>query len=335
MEFHPTNSKPLIMAADKKGSFGILDASTTHPDQDDEDNESRLPDITSLKPHTRTIPAFIISNTSPNLIYTASYDNSIRCLDLTTGKSSEAVVLPNWEFSGVQQLDAHTLLFSTITGDLGTSDTRTRPEESVVWEHFMDKKIGGLSINPADPFQFATASLDRTVKLWDLRQATAATPPVLLAQHTSDLSVSAVSYSPTGHKIATTSYDDTVKIHRIPFPTAEFHSFNAKLAAETDADSPAPYYLAPEHVVKHNNQTGRWVTILRPVWQEAPADGFNKICVASMSRGIDVFSEDGEVVAKLSERTDLVTAVPAVARLHRSRNWCVGGTGSGKVVLYM
>lgn len=91
--------------------------------------------------------------------------------------------------------------------------------------------------------------------------------------------------------------------------------------------------LEPSKVIRHNNQTGRWVTILRAVWQEKPKDGVDKLVIANMNQGIDVFGEGGEVLAHLRGEGK-VTAVPAVARLHRSREWVVGGTGSGKVVFF-
>lgn len=53
-----------------------------------------------------------------------------------------------------------------------------------------------------------------------------------------------------------------------------------------------------------------------------------------MNRFVDIYSSAGEQLAQLGGE-GLVTAVPAVAVLHRSRDWVVGGTASGKVCLWM
>ncbi|KAA8913624.1 WD repeat-containing protein [Sphaerosporella brunnea] len=305
LSFHPTTTKPLIFAGDKVGNFGILSCAP--------DSGSDEPDITQFKPHARTISSFFIPPSAPETLYTASYDASVRRLDLNAGKSIEVYVHPQEApFSAINALDegCNTLLFSTLEGEIGRYDIRTK-DPAEVWQ-CSDKKIGGCHMLPTDRNYFATASLDRTVKIWDLRKMDAP-----IATHDSRLSVSSAQWSSTG-KLATTSYDDTVKI------------YNPDLAKLARGD----VELEAEHSIPHNNQTGRWVTILRAVWQETPEDGVQKLVVANMNRGIDVFGEDGDLLAHLSDQ-ERVSAVPAVARAHPSRLWVAGGTGSGKVVLYM
>jgi hypothetical protein len=236
--------------------------------------------------------------------------------------------------SAINALDdaCHTLLFSTLEGGVGRYDTREPDSKAEMWQ-CSDKKIGGCHVFPNDPNYFATASLDRTVKIWDLRHMEAP-----LATHGNRLSVSAAQWSSTG-KLATTSYDDTVKIYN---PDLEgLAGIKAKVKAEAtepgETGFPTDFEgveMEPEHTIPHNNQTGRWVTILRAVWQEQPEDNVQKLVVANMNRGIDVYGEDGVQLAHLSDG-ELVSAVPAVARAHPSRTWFAGGTASGKVVLYM
>ncbi|KAF8247718.1 WD40 repeat-like protein [Wilcoxina mikolae CBS 423.85] len=305
LEFHPTTEKKLIFAGDKVGNLGILNAS------DSDSNET--PDISTYKLHARTISSFFIPPSSPSSLITSSYDSTIRRFDLNSGKSVELFVHPDEEaFSSVNPLDdeCRVLLYSTLDGQVGQYDTRDK-KPAVTWS-CSEKKIGGCHVLPTNRNFIATASLDRTVKIWDLRNMV---DPV--GSHDSRLSVSAAMWSSTG-KLATTSYDDTVKIYN---PTSLLQE---KRKGE----------LEPEFVVKHNNQTGRWVTILRAVWQESPEDGVQKLVIANMNRGIDVFGDDGEYLAQLADN-EKVSAVPAVARAHPSRSWIAGGTGSGKVVLYV
>ena len=91
--------------------------------------------------------------------------------------------------------------------------------------------------------------------------------------------------------------------------------------------------MKPTAIIKHNNQTGRWVTILKPQWQERPEDGIQKFAIGNMNRFVDVYSSDGEQLAQLSGEG--ITAVPAVAHFHPTKDWVAGGTASGKLCLWM
>ena len=303
---------------------------------DDDDGDEAEPAITSFKLHSRPISAINFSPHDANALYTASYDSSIRRLDLQRGTAVEVWVPPadddDEPVSGVEisPTDPHVLHFSTLNGTFGRADLRAPARQAVMLAPLSDKKIGGFSLHPRHPHLMASAGLDRKLQLWDLRGAGSGTrsgarfsarAPALLAQHTSRLSVSHAAFNAAG-QIATASYDDTIKIHQCD-PTA---------AASADpADAPD---LPPRLIIPHNCQTGRWVTILRPQWQARPADGVAKLCIANMARAVDVFDgATGQRVARLAD--DAVTAVPAVAQFHPSRNWVAGGTASGKCCLWL
>lgn len=73
---------------------------------------------------------------------------------------------------------------------------------------------------------------------------------------------------------------------------------------------------------------------LRAQWQQQPQDGIQKFCIGNMNRYVDVYSAKGEQLAQLGN-TDLITAVPAVAQFHPTKDWIAGGTASGKLCLWM
>lgn len=75
-----------------------------------------------------------------------------------------------------------------------------------------------------------------------------------------------------------------------------------------------------------------WVTILRAQWQQSPPGGQQKFVIANMNRFLDIYTENGEQLAQLSD--DSITAVPAVAQFHPTQDWVAGGTGSGKLALF-
>ncbi|KAI1742832.1 WD40-repeat-containing domain protein [Xylaria scruposa] len=330
LTFHPMLDKPIVLAGDKKGTLGFFDGSQKTPDypeDDDEDFDVPLPQIGAFEVHNRTITSIKIPMFDQNSVITSSYDSSIRCLDLQTQVSTQLWAPEADEDElGISCIDISpeakdTIIFSTLEGSLGRIDRRSK-SKAEIWG-LTDNKIGGFSLNPLLPHLLATASLDRTLKIWDLRMVKGKGDlrhPALLGEHTSRLSVSHASWSRGGH-IATSSYDDTVKIYN--FTSA------AKWKPGHDI---VDKEMKPAVSIPHNNQTGRWVTILKPQWQTNPADGVQKFVIANMNRFVDVFDEHGTQLAQLDG--DGITAVPAVAEFHPVRNWVAGGNGSGKLTLW-
>jgi WD40 repeat protein len=214
------------------------------------------------------------------------------------------------------------IYFSTLHGVVGRHDLRD-PKSTEQW-YLHEKKIGGFSLHPLQPHILATASLDRTVKIWDLRKISGKgddRAPALVGEHGSRLSVSHAAWSAGGH-LATSSYDDTVKVYSFP------DAGTWKAGHELDEAA-----MNPTHMIRHNNQTGQWVTILKPQWQQQPGDGIPKFVIGNMNRFVDVFAADGSQLAQLGGEG--ITAVPAVAQFHPTLDWVAGGTGSGKLCLWM
>ncbi|OGE55287.1 hypothetical protein PENARI_c004G04459 [Penicillium arizonense] len=330
MAFHPSESKPLIFAGDKMGHLGMLDASQEKPtvNEDDEDEDDPDPVLTTLKPHTRTISSMIVNPSKPTHLYTASYDSSIRELDLEKMTSSEKYAPESTNIdeavSAVDMVadDPNTLYWTTLNGEFGRYDMRMPLKESNVssWQ-LSEKKIGGFTLCPSQPHFVATASLDRFLRLWDLRKLSFDNP-VPVAEHENRLSVSHAAFNAAG-QIATSSYDDTIKIYDVG--AKGLSSWKEKHTLQ-DGD------FTPDTVVRHNCQTGRWVTILRPQWQQNPQSPIQRFCIGNMNRFVDIYSSSGDQLAQLGG--DGITAVPAVAVFHRSKNWVAGGTASGKLCLW-
>ncbi|KAI7550047.1 DNA damage-binding protein [Hortaea werneckii] len=337
--FHPNQEKALVFAGDKLGNLGLFDASQTAPqevkqeaDDADEDGDADHefePAISTFKVHTRTISAFQFAPNDANSLYTASYDSSVRKLDLEKGQAIEVYApedkAADAAVSGVEisRTDPNMLHFTTLDGAFGIHDLRTPAHETVELLQLSEKKIGGFSLHPAHPHIIATASLDRTMKIWDLRKISGkhdARAPHMVGEHTSKLSVSHANFNSAG-QVATASYDDTVKIY--DFSSAATWSPGQTLSEEE---------MEPATVIPHNNQTGRWVTILRAQWQMQPQDGIQRFCIGNMNRFVDVYTSKGQQLAQLGGEG--ITAVPAVAKLHDSMDWIAAGTASGKLCLW-
>lgn len=258
--------------------------------------------------------------------YSCSYDSSIRKLDLEKGVATEAYAPESREaddpLSGVEisRTEPDKLHFTTLNGAFGIHDLRTPAHQTIELLQLSEKKIGGFSLHPTQPHLLATASLDRMLRVYDLRnikgKGSNRTPEVI-GEHLSKLSVSHAAFNAAG-QIATASYDDTVKIYNSPTSATAL---------------PAPDDLEPSTIIPHNNQTGRWVTILRAQWQMQPRDGIQRFVIGNMNRFVDVYTGGGKQVAQLGG--EAITAVPAVAKFHESEDWVAAGTASGKLCLWM
>ena len=267
MGFHPTTSKPLVFAGDKLGTLGIVDASQDpssnvkkEADDDEEEDEDPNPVITHIKPHTRTISAMHTHPSAPQTLYTASYDSSIRAIDLTKSLAVEVYGpsdrTEDEPVSGVDMSssDPNILYFTTLNGAFGRYDTRSPPSSVEIFQ-LSEKKIGGFTLHPLVPHYAATASLDRFLRVWDLRKITKKLPTVV-GEHESRLSVSHAAFNAAG-QVATTSYDDTIKIHSFGVGGGKKGAADAmegmdewKAGFQLDDE-----VMKPEVVVRHNNQT--------------------------------------------------------------------------------
>ncbi|KAJ9656907.1 hypothetical protein H2198_004660 [Neophaeococcomyces mojaviensis] len=362
--FHPTEDIPIIFMGDKLGHLGIVDASQKPEDtqsgvkqegelgDEDEVDDTPDPQITTIKPHTRTICSIHTHPSRPDKLFTGSYDSSIRSIDLQKQVAVEIYgpndALEDAPVSGIDMsaTDPNTVYFTTLYGAFGQHDVRTSARDTKLYQ-LSEKKIGGFTLNPLAPHYLATASLDRTMKLWDLRKITK-NLPTLVGEHESRLSVSHAAFNTAG-QVATSSYDDTIKIHSfgvshlMSTPTVTPKKTRLKQSDGThnleSMTTWASGYALPEEVmepevtISHNNQTGRWVTILRPQWQRHPQDGIQKLVIGNMNRFVDIYAASGEQLAQLGG--DGITAVPAVAVFHPTKDWIASGTASGKLCLWM
>lgn len=254
MTMHPTTTKPLVFAGDKLGNLGLFDASQTRPEIKQDEDYDPDPLITTLKPHTRTISAMRTHSATPQTLYTASYDSSIRSLDLEKSISTEIYAPTSASddepISGVDfaAADPNVVFFSTLNGSFDRHDIRIQQGKFDLYQ-LSEKKIGGFSLHPLAPHYVATASLDRFMRVWDLRMIKKSKPQ-LVGEHESRLSVSHAAFNAVG-QVATSSYDDSIKI--FDFEGMDKWKQGEKIYAEDE--------LKPDVVVRHNCQTGRWVTM--------------------------------------------------------------------------
>ncbi|KAK6201595.1 WD repeat-containing protein [Scheffersomyces amazonensis] len=346
INFHPSTTDRVVMAGDTNGNVGIWAV--------DSNKEADEPLVSILKPHGKSISKILTPVQSPSKIYTSSYDGSVRQLDLNKLESSELAYLNDPIESGDYALgisdinqcrdNPHILYMTTLSGNFYRYDTRTKFKSPGMKDllRLHDKKIGAFTINPNASYQIATASLDRSLRIWDLRNTSKLNAswseyenqvsPHLYGKYISRLSVSTVDWN-LDNRLVCNGYDDSINL--FDFSGSEKNSTPITKWSTKYTVSKSPEIdtadFKPFNKIRHNCQTGRWVSILKARWQYSPQDGVQKFIIANMNRGLDIYDQKGQILAHLS---DSVGAVPAVCTLHPTQNWAVGGSASGKIYLF-
>lgn len=182
----------------------------------------------------------------------------------------------------------------------------------------------------------ATAGLDRTIKFWDLRKfgsnnagngnspAIAPTKGALLGESNCKLSVNSAFFSPSGEYLVATTMSDTLNIyHKAHILASDTSPKKRKSSKE---------FIAPDRAIRHNNQTGRWLTTFMAQWHPE----LDIFCIGSMQkpRAIDVYDgASGEHMRAIEG--DALTSVASRCCFHLSKDKLVlvGGNSSGRVTV--
>lgn len=302
-------------------------------------------------------------------LYSTSYDCTIRNLSFGSGASTE--VFSTTDNTLISSIDLTPtgvdMWISDALGGVTHLDLR-EDKSKARWYGLSDQKIGSLSLNPTQPNFMVTASNSRALRIWDLRmlrnisrnlddEDAPITPPpsspgapedgnnsvgtdetlvfdsATVSEYTQskrgegclrgewrhDKSVSSAYWDPRGRSIVSTSYDDTLRLW----------DFSPSCFAK---NSPFPS-ARPFSRLRHNCQTGRWLTILRAQWTPNP-DVYPHFTIGNMDHSLDIFTCKGDLITRLSD-PKRITAVQAVTCSHPNvLERAASGNGSGRCVLW-
>lgn len=312
LSFMP-GSSDVIAAGDKKGGVGIWRVNA-------EEREGSCDGVHVFAPHAQYVSGLVWGQRSGNQLLTASYDGSVRRLDVEKGMFSLVHSDEDVEYSALNS-SGSVLYLGTNNGYLDAVDLRipSRPNNVLHSLHVSEKKINTVDIDVrGTAHHLACSGTDCTVKVFDTRKvlkttsqpsASKLTAPLLIGHH--PRACQGAYFAPDGSgRIVSTSFDNTVRV---------WDSSKGKGGEMEDTV-----------VIKHDNQTGRWVFPFRAVWS---ADS-SSVVVGNMKRYLDVFdATTGKLTCQGSE-PELMTAIP-------SRNCCsddgeriAAATASGRVHLY-
>lgn len=169
-----------------------------------------------------------------------------------------------------------------------------------------------------------TASNDKTVCLWDARMLASKKKSKNTGSITQGRAVGCARFSPSGNRLVTTSYDDTLRV----FDDVLESGLKKKPV-----------------IIRHNNQvsnlrksivltfvqTGRWLTKFQAIFEPKNED---YILVGSMDRprGLDVFHLSGRQVTHFT--ADYFESVSSLLVSHPTQNLICGGNSSGRVYTF-
>ncbi|EAU88489.1 hypothetical protein CC1G_04195 [Coprinopsis cinerea okayama7 len=356
--YHPEVTKDLIFFGDKEGALGIWDARA--PPEEDEDAKQNEGEDREGGRYWRiqlhwpanaksSISSIKVDPIDPHNVYTSSYDTTVRALSFTTGVSREIFHSDNLVNSIDLVPSGHEMWLSDTSGWVTHIDLRESNQKHKSFQ-LSEQKIGSVSVNPTFPNFLATASNSRTVKVWDVRKLNTALEDFtdsepqdstiidvnlevitefaqsdkgkgcLRAEWQHDKSATAAFWDPRGRQLVSTSYDDTLRL---------WNFNNSKLFKE---DAPFPS-SRPFSRIKHNCQTGKWVTLLKARWTQNP-DVYPYFTIGNMNHSVDIYSGKGDHIASLSDPRR-ITAVQAVTCSHPSVVERVAtANASGRCVLW-
>jgi WD40 repeat protein len=235
MCFHPTTDKIIIFSSDKRGGISIAeqDIATTSED---------APRVHQYRPHSKPVTSVIVHPFDSSKIYSSSYDGTLRCLNGETKVFEEIAKVNAFLTSFTFDSKGNSVYSSTSDGTVFRFDQR-EPKGTQSEFSLHANKVGCVSFDPSSEYCLATCSNDRYMRVWDVRKLQKdESEYVVEFEH--GMSVTSGYFSPVGSKFVSNSYDNKVR-------------FFSKLGIDGSEND-----LNPK-LAYHNNQSGRWVTLLR------------------------------------------------------------------------
>ncbi|CAM9988450.1 unnamed protein product, partial [Phaeothamnion confervicola] len=344
LAWHPSPEKLLIACGDKAGHVGFWIVDGLPSDSIDggggggggdgggSSGGDDDPDQFMFRPHTGAVSRLQYAPSDPNRLFSTSYDGTVRALDVNRGEFFQMYATDEDDGTYLTYSDfaagGNVMYVSDDAGAVSALDFRLAG--ALVWRHTLhNKKVNTVQINPADGNVMLTASLDRTMRQWDLRtfggggggsakgKAAKGKAPLALAEAPHKQSINSAHFCPTGEWLATVCHDDW--------------------ASDSNCGKRLNKFARPHHSLVHDNHTGRWLTKFQVSWDPKAADVY---VVGSMARApnsvVEVFAaaetKASAPIARL--RGDVMASIQSVNVFHPARDVVAGVNSSGRVHIF-
>ncbi|XP_037486803.1 DNA damage-binding protein cmr1-like [Triticum dicoccoides] len=300
----PLVDRTVVAAGNKLGNIGFWVVDGMVEDEDDDGADG----LFEYLPHRGPVPAIVAHPAAPQKIYSCSYEGEICLMDLEKESFNMIQLCDYPVYSLCQAPDSPSCLyFGDGNGELKLLDERMGKVSSTWDSH--DNTINSIDFHPEKKHMLATSSTDRTARIWDLRRFKRKKEESLkVLKH--NRSVQSAYFSPSGSMLATTSLDDTVRVF-----------------CGDDFDR--------SHIIKHNNQTGRWISTFKAIWGWNDTDLF----IGNMRRAIDIISVGGDDSSlsasnSASLESEHMTAIPCRFSAHPYKVGHLACASSGGKVFF-
>jgi len=313
---HPSPTNLVCAVGDKKGCVGLWDILA-----------SSSPGHGVHLYHSHTAPVNTLSwdLANTNNIVSTSYDGTTRMLD--TEKQEHTMIYGEKEFldaGGVTtchaQMSPDTFLISQSTaGSVVLLDKRVSWAKPVNSYKIFDRLAPkSLSVHPVQTNLFLTGNTKGGCFIFDIRNTSNSptkqmVPVCELLGHSRSLS--SCVFSPVrGNQVVSMAADDKLIM------------FDTSTIVKT---------ISPQCQVKHNNQTGRWLTPFRATWHPT-REGMLVTGSMDRPRQMEVWETSSgslDLVSRL--RGEYLGSICSLVDIHPSRDVVVGGNSSGRVHVFM
>ncbi|XP_074863421.1 WD repeat-containing protein 76 isoform X2 [Carettochelys insculpta] len=299
---HPSESRTLVAAGDKSGQIGLWDLNSKSEDG-----------VYVFIPHSQPVSCMYFSPLNPAHLLSLSYDGTVRCGDVTRAIFEEVYRSEDRSFSSFDFLadSASTLVVGQWDGDIAIVDRRTAGTSSELTANINSKTIRTVHVHPVNR-QYVIAAGAVNVGIFDTRYLKPNGNKAISSLSGHTRSVASAYFSPvTGNRVVTTCADDKLRV----YDTSSLSSAIPVLTA-----------------VRHNNNTGRWLTRFRAIWDPKQEDCF---VVGSMARPrqIEIFQATGEQLHSFYNE-DYLGSVCSINAVHPTKNILVGGNSSGRLHVF-
>lgn len=237
----------VVAAGDKVGNFGLWACGATFGSDG----------VFAARPHSHTLSGVLFNPVDTTKIFTCSYDG--RVLELDTNKTTFTEIHNNGGDASLFEVTCDPICSAMYLargdGGLSRMDRRSKKATTNTWD-LHEKKINTVSLRPGSDHYLSTASLDRTVAIWDLRSMD---KPVHVLPH--GLSVNQSSFSPDGKWLCTVAQDNLLRCY----------DAEALIGAPQRKGRPC---AQPKNKCRHDNRTGRWLTKFKVSWDPKQSNVF-------------------------------------------------------------
>ncbi|CAI5746812.1 unnamed protein product [Peronospora destructor] len=313
--FLPRTDRIVVACGDKMGHVALW----TPPSGAGMKHENSVSPLAVYRPHYTPVTQLIFRDSSK--LVSSSFDGTVREFDLRAAES--LVVYDTTDDAGISSLvaagTAQCYYASCDDGTLRLIDRRAQKTQGSSYQ-LHEKKINTVHQHPSLDFCVATASLDRTVCLWDARKMslTKNMPLVTLPHYRS---VNCAYFSPRdGAWLVTVGQDSYIDM------------FDTSSLAERKTSDRSAITLPNSIRVPHNNMTGRWLTKLHAAWDPKRPNQFVIGCM-EQPRRIQIFRA-GRRRPVRELMSDNFASVHSINAFHPHLELIAGGNSSGRLALW-